>query len=281
MSYYRYITGVYKSYWPGLNRTLRSTSAPRTVPDIDCGTFGLTVSGLENGILLGGENYQDRRVRSMSEPRDFYSSAAFMTRHTATPFRDRAMTPPPAYTPRTFTSSALSNNRLCSQCSSQSKVDSHYTDFDFKVMDYQGQLDRQESARATVSRTRNNRSPSGRGEGQFTSNYDFYDASKHSEDYLYKSSRDVLGSWKIAGLSRDTLRQRNDRAASPLVSRGLDRYFGGQRRVDYLGDVSSGRSDFRHYNYRTIPYLGGSDYLKHIPKHLDYLNDIPGQRFRH
>ena len=35
--------------------------------------------------------------------------------------------------------------------------------------------------------------------------------------------RDVLGSWKIAGLSRDTLRQRNDRAASPLVSRGLDR----------------------------------------------------------
>ena len=33
------------------------------------------------------------------------------------------------------------------------------------------------------------RSPSGRGEGQFTSNYDFYDASKHSEDYLYKSSR--------------------------------------------------------------------------------------------
>merc|ERR1719391_1025858 len=32
MSYYRYITGVYKSYWPGLNRTLRSTSVPRTIP---------------------------------------------------------------------------------------------------------------------------------------------------------------------------------------------------------------------------------------------------------
>ena len=31
MSYYRYITGVYKSYWPELNRTLRSSSVPRTV----------------------------------------------------------------------------------------------------------------------------------------------------------------------------------------------------------------------------------------------------------
>ena len=32
MSYYRYITGVYKSYWPELNRTLRSSSSPRHVP---------------------------------------------------------------------------------------------------------------------------------------------------------------------------------------------------------------------------------------------------------
>ena len=33
MSYYRYITGVYKSYWPELNRTLRSSSVPRHVPE--------------------------------------------------------------------------------------------------------------------------------------------------------------------------------------------------------------------------------------------------------
>ena len=32
MSYYRYITGVYKSYWPELNRTLRSSSSPRHIP---------------------------------------------------------------------------------------------------------------------------------------------------------------------------------------------------------------------------------------------------------
>ena len=34
MSYYRYITGVYKSYWPELNRTLRSSSVPRTVASL-------------------------------------------------------------------------------------------------------------------------------------------------------------------------------------------------------------------------------------------------------
>ena len=33
MSYYRYITGIYKSYWPELNRTLRSSSAPRHIPE--------------------------------------------------------------------------------------------------------------------------------------------------------------------------------------------------------------------------------------------------------
>ena len=33
MSYYRYITGVYKSYWPELNRTLRSSSSPRHIPE--------------------------------------------------------------------------------------------------------------------------------------------------------------------------------------------------------------------------------------------------------
>ena len=44
------------------------------------------------------------------------------------------------------------------------------------------------------------------------------------------------------------------------------RYFGTQRRTDYLGSVSSGGStDFRHYNYRRVPYLGGSD-------HFSYLN---------
>ena len=33
MSYYRYITGIYKSYWPELNRSLRSSSSPRHIPE--------------------------------------------------------------------------------------------------------------------------------------------------------------------------------------------------------------------------------------------------------
>ena len=36
-------------------------------------------------------------------------------------------------------------------------------------------------------------------------------------------NRDVLGNWKMAGKSKDTLTRRNDRATSPLISRGLDR----------------------------------------------------------
>lgn len=35
MSYYRYITSIYKSYLPDLNRTLRSSSVPRTVTAMD------------------------------------------------------------------------------------------------------------------------------------------------------------------------------------------------------------------------------------------------------
>ena len=39
MSYYCYITGIYKSYRPELNRTLRSSSVPRHVPDMDPGQY--------------------------------------------------------------------------------------------------------------------------------------------------------------------------------------------------------------------------------------------------
>ena len=75
------------------------------------------------------------------------------------------------------------------------------------------------------------------GRGEFSSNYDFYAGNKHENDFLYTSTRldnyfvrrfpilhrDVLGNWKMAGKSRDTLTRRNDRATSPLISRGLDR----------------------------------------------------------
>ena len=47
------------------------------------------------------------------------------------------------------------------------------------------------------------------------------------------------------------------------ITNNIVRYYGAQKRTDYLGDVSSGvAADFRHYNYRRVPYLGGSDEFK-------------------
>jgi len=66
-----------------------------------------------------------------------------------------------------------------------------------------------------------------------------------------------------------TLAARNNRARSPLQSRELDRYFETRKRVNYIGDCSAGgTSDFRYYNYRRVPYFGGSDnyqYMKQKP----------------
>ena len=45
------------------------------------------------------------------------------------------------------------------------------------------------------------------------------------------------------------------------------RYYGTQKRSDYIGSVSSGgSSDFRYYNYRRVPYLGGSDHYSLLNK---------------
>ena len=104
----------------------------------------------------------------------------------------------------------------------------------------------------------------------FSSNYNFYDSNKHSGDYLYQVSADVLGNWKHYNLSADTLNYRNNRAKSPLVTRQLNRYqlflvsFSFSRYIpryyekqsNYVGDTGT---DFRHYNYRRVPYFGGSD----------------------
>ena len=73
----------------------------------------------------------------------------------------------------------------------------------------------------------------------YRSNYNYYDCDKYSGDYLYpvrqvllavspavlyRTTQDVLGNWKHYSLSRDTLRERNERATSPLVARELTRY---------------------------------------------------------
>jgi len=49
----------------------------------------------------------------------------------------------------------------------------------------------------------------------------------------------------------------------------MKRYFETRKRVNYIGDCSAGgTSDFRYYNYRRVPYFGGSDnyqYMKQKP----------------
>ena len=46
---------------------------------------------------------------------------------------------------------------------------------------------------------------------------------KHGSDYLYPTTKNVLGSLKHYNLSSKTLNERIHRANSPLVSRELDR----------------------------------------------------------
>jgi len=242
MSYYRYITGVYKSYQPALNRPLRSSSVPRHVPEL-----------------------RSRTVRASSVP-------PLEWRYSATPFRTRAMSVTPAVERFSFQVSRAFS-------SAPEPEVHHYTDFDCKVIDYMSRLERQDDIKTYVSEAKHSRGEAKRGYSHetsssyqspsFQSRYSFYDGAKHERDYLYPVTREVLGSWKHFNLSRSTLDERHRRDTSPLVSRELDRYFGTQRRNDYLGSISSGcATDFRHYNYRRVPYLGGSDHYSYLNKQV-------------
>jgi len=108
MSYYRYITGVYKSYWPELNRTLRSSSVPRTVPDLDSSQY-------VRGTSMPPNTY-------FSDSHSPYVASCFYSsrRNVASPFADRALSVPPS----TYTSG---------YSSSSSASSSHYSDFDCKA----------------------------------------------------------------------------------------------------------------------------------------------------
>merc|ERR1719348_2802206 len=175
-------------------------------------------------------------------------------------------------------------------------------------MDYQGRLANEYNVRNFVSQSRSEtayrnieearRSVRSHSPDSFSYKYNYYDANKHSNDYLYESSRDVLGNWKHYNLSKETLNYGNQRAQSPLHTRELNRYFGNwkhynlsketlnyrnqraqsplhtrelnryfetKKRSNYIGDLSSGGStDFRHYNYRRVPYFGASDAYQYM-----------------
>lgn len=241
MSYNRYITGIYKSYWPELNRTLRSSSVPRTVPDSDPARY---VRGTSMPPTAYYTTTPSPQVASC-----FYSMHRGRT--SASPFAERAASVPTTVPRRTF-----SLGTAAATSSSSSTAYSHYSDFDYKVMSYTAQLDAQEAARASVSRAVTRLYPA----GSFSSRYDYYAGDKHGTDGLYPCSREVLGTWKHFNRSADTLRARNQRGRSPLASRELDRYYETSKRSNYIGDISAGGAcDFRYYNYRRVPYFGGSD----------------------
>jgi len=269
MSYYRYITGVYKSYWPQLNRTLRSSSVPRSVPDLD----------------------PVRYSRASSVPPSAFSSNAFISSgHTsAMPFRDRAASLPPqcAYSWERNPTYSAARESIDSTITTRSSYNrsrsvvkdsySHYTDFDCKVIDYMGKLDREDALRNYVSKSRARAEyyPETDYRSGFSSKYNFYDGGKFGKDYLYSSSENVMGTWKHYNLSNSTIKERNTRAKSPLITRELDRYYETSKRSTYIGDVSSGpATDFRFYNYRRVPYFGGSDGYQYVPKYLKYLDSV-------
>merc|ERR1712198_185129 len=205
-------------------------------------------------------------------PTEYYSNSYFTGRVTARPFNERAISMPRQVTYSYDTRCIVSPPRevQTSQTTSRtSQESSHYTDFDYKVINYMGQLAREDTVKSAVSRSRYEskvRDLTYPGES-FSSRYNNYDGSKHLNDYLYESSKDVLGNFKHFNLSSETLRIRNLRSRSPLVTRELDRFF--ERKSNYMGDTSAGCSDFRHYNYRRTPYFGCSDdysYMRRQPR---------------
>ena len=121
MSYYRYITGVYRSYWPELNRSVRSCSSPRHIP----------------------EAVPTRISRASSvPPSSFYSTSYFNRGRSSTPYRDRSVSVP---------------RQLSYSYDSRSIVTpppaTHYSDFDYKVMDYMGRLDREDTVKNTLNQS--------------------------------------------------------------------------------------------------------------------------------
>merc|ERR1712142_87752 len=108
---------------------------------------------------------------------------------------------------------------------------------------------------------------------------DYYGNNKYN-DYAYSSSTDVLGRWKHYNRSSDTLNTRNCRATSPLISRELNRYFSSAGKTDSVADLGSrGALDFRHYNYRSVPYFGTSDNFHNLNKMFQEQNRREGRAF--
>ena len=114
MSYYRFITGIYKSYWPELNRTLRSSSSPRHVPQ--------------------PVPHRIERAASLPPAREYYANSYFAGRVTARPFNERALSMPRQVSYSYDTRCVVTPPR-----ETQVDTHTHYSDFDYKVINYMGE----------------------------------------------------------------------------------------------------------------------------------------------
>ena len=159
-------------------------------------------------------------------------------------------------------------------------------------MDYANRLDAEENTRNYMNQLRSNhytqRAVSPMSYGSYSGYKSMFqnDAGPNSTmRYENRRSQDVdldlfkinsrdLYSYKHYRKSNQTLDHRNARAKSPILGRELDRYYKTERRSAYMGDISSGGvRDFRHYNYRAVPYFGGSDYYSYVPKIIKTWNN--------
>lgn len=239
MSYYQYMQSVYRSFLPQLNRSLRSSSVER-----------LESSRASQYYTNSLQDTTSRYMRAATVgPTDYvYTSAMPFTMEAEKAVerlmnRRAASVEPVIRKPFTYTEAYQSGG-------------TGYSAFDYKVMDYASRLDREENTRRYINqrKTQLNYEPT-----SFRSRYDYYGAMKHETDFMYDRSS-VMSDWHCYRKSKNTLDFRNQRAKSPLATRELDRYYGTERRSSFSGDVSSGGSrDFRFYNYRAVPYFGGSD----------------------
>jgi len=238
MSYYPYMVSVYRSCLPELNRSLRSSSVTRSLP-------------LESSRFL--------RATTVGPVSSEYI--------TAMPFTYQAQKAVERIVERSARANSVEPSTLYLR---SYHIGTGYSAFDYKVMDYAARLDAEETTRSYINSRKYessytspsysyNYTSSYSGE-PFRSRYDQYSAMKHERDFMY-DTRDVQSSYKHYRRSSATLNERNQRAKSPLVTRELDRYYKTERRSNFVGDISSGPfGDFRYYNYRRVPYFGGSDY---------------------
>merc|ERR1739838_247220 len=240
---------VYRSYLPQLNRSLRSSSVER-------------LEGVRNQIRSTSVEATSRNMRSSSVDRsNFYTFSSAMPfaleadKATERVMARRAASVEPVIPPRKSFSYA---DHYASNC----QPGAGYSAFDYKVIDYGSRLDREETTRSYINQRKAQLAtePVARYEpNTYRSRYDYYGAMKHEKDFMYDRSS-VERDFHCYRKSKQTLEARNQRAKSPLATRELDRYYGTEKRSSFSGDVSSGGSrDFRFYNYRAVPYFGGSD----------------------